>query len=71
MEQGLSLLAPHLGIRVAQNESNSSKEVALAGTIATDNNVVLSGEWFNHSLILVAGCVESVDVAPCSDRLAF
>jgi len=60
MEQSLPLLTSHLRIRVAQNEANRSKQVALARTISADNNVVLPGEWFNHSLILVAGRAGSV-----------
>jgi hypothetical protein len=43
-----------VGVRIAQNETNGSEKVALAGAIATDNYIVLWGEWFDDGLILVA-----------------
>lgn len=54
MKQGLSFLPAKMGIGIAQDEANCSKEVTLAGTIATDDYIVFWGEGLDDRLVLVA-----------------
>lgn len=55
MQQGLSLFATHLGVGIAEDESDGGEEVALAGTIAADDDIVLGREGLDDGLVLVAG----------------
>ena len=55
MEQSLALLPSHLRVRIAEYESNGGEEVALSGTIATDNHIALWRERFDDGLFLVTG----------------
>lgn len=54
MKECLSLLSTHLVVVIAKHESNRGKEVRLARSILTHNNIVLWREWIDHSLIFVA-----------------
>jgi hypothetical protein len=54
MQERLSLFAAHLGVGIAEDEANGGKEVALAGAVATDNNIMLWREGLNHCLFFVA-----------------
>lgn len=54
MKKRLSLLATHLCIGIAENKPNCSEKIALAGSIATDNDIQFRREWFHDRLILVA-----------------
>ena len=55
MDEGLPLLASHLRIGVAENETNSGKEIALPRSIAADDNVEFGREGVDDGLIFVAG----------------
>jgi hypothetical protein len=63
VQKSLSLLATHLSVGIAQNESDGGEEVALARTIATDDNIVLRREGFDDGLVLVAAR------ASCQERV--
>jgi hypothetical protein len=54
VEEALALLAAHLRVGIAENESNGCEEVTLAGTIASDNYIGFVRKRFNDCLILVA-----------------
>ncbi len=54
MKQGLSFFLSHLSICVTEHETDGCEEIALAGAIATNNNIVLRGEGFDNGLIFVA-----------------
>ena len=54
MKKRLSLLATHLRIGIAKNKPNRSKEITLAGPIATDDDVQFRREWFDDRLVLIA-----------------
>jgi hypothetical protein len=54
VQQSLPLFAGHLGIGIAEDEPNGGKEIALARTIATDDNIRAGREGFDDGLILVA-----------------
>jgi len=54
VKKSLSLFATHLRVCIAQDESDGGEEVALAGTIATDNDIMLGRERLNDGLVLVA-----------------
>ena len=54
MKESLALLATHLRICIAEDESNGGEEIAFAGSIATDDHIVAGRERFYHSLVLVA-----------------
>lgn len=54
MKKRLSLFAPHLSIGITEYETDGRKEIALPGSIATNNNVRLRGEWFDDGLLFVA-----------------
>jgi hypothetical protein len=54
MQQSLTLLSPEVSVRIAQDEPNRSKEITLARTIATNDNIVLGRKGLNDRLVLVA-----------------
>jgi len=54
VKQCLSFFAAHVGVRIAEDEPDSGKEVALAGSIATNDNIGFWGEGFDDGLLLVA-----------------
>lgn len=54
MQQSLALFSTEVGVGIAQDESNRGEEVTLAGTIATDDNIVLWRKGLNDRLVLVA-----------------
>jgi hypothetical protein len=54
MQESLTLLAAHLSVGIAQNESNSGEEVTLARTITTNDNIVLWREGLDDGLVFVA-----------------
>jgi hypothetical protein len=58
VQERLTLLAAHLGIGIAKNESNSGEEVALARAIASNNNVSARRKGLNNGLVLVAAACE-------------
>lgn len=53
MKKSLSLLATHLCVCIAQNETNSGEKVTLARTVTADDDIVFGREGFNDCLILV------------------
>jgi len=55
MKKSLTLLATHLGICIAKDESYGSKEITLARTIAAHNYIVLGREGFDDGLVFVTG----------------
>lgn len=59
MQQSLALLATHVLVVVAEHEAHGGEEVALAGTIAADDNVALGREGLDLGLVLVA--LEALD----------
>ena len=59
MQQSLALLAAHVLVVVAEHEAHGGEEVALAGTIAADDNVALGREGLDLGLVLVA--LEALD----------
>lgn len=54
MQQSLALFSAEVSVGIAQDESNCREEVALARTIATDDNIVLWRKGLNDRLVLVA-----------------
>ena len=54
MQQCLPFLSAHLCICIAENKADSGEEIALARAITPNDNVVLRGERFDDSLLLVA-----------------
>lgn len=54
MKQCLALFLAHLSIRVTEYEADRGEEVALAGSIATDNHIVFRGKGLDDRLILIA-----------------
>jgi hypothetical protein len=54
VKKRLSLFATHLSICIAEDESDGGKEVTLARTIATNDDICLRGEGFDNRLFLVA-----------------
>jgi hypothetical protein len=54
MQESLTLLSAKVGVGIAKDESNGSKEITFARTIAADDNIVFGGEWLNDRLVLVA-----------------
>ena len=68
MEESLSLFATHLSVGIAEDESNSGKEIALAGAVAPDDNIGARREGFDDGLVLVT-IIELDDIAPKSALL--
>lgn len=60
MQQSLTLFSAEVGVGIAQDESNRGKEVTLAGTIATDDNIVLWRKGLNDRLVLVAVIMQTL-----------
>jgi len=54
MKQSLPLFLAHLRVCIAEYEADRREEVTLARAIAPNNDIVLGGERFYHSLLLVA-----------------
>lgn len=54
MQKSLTLFSTEVSVGIAQDESNRGKEVTLAGTIATNDNIVLGRKRLNDRLVLVA-----------------
>jgi hypothetical protein len=54
VQESLSLLAAHLSVGIAQNESDGGEKVTLSGTIATNDNIVFGREGLDNGLVLVA-----------------
>ena len=54
MQERTSLLATHLGIRIAEHKSYGGEEITLSRAIATHNDVVLGRKRFDNGLLLVA-----------------
>jgi hypothetical protein len=54
MQESLTLLSAEVGVGITKDESNGSKEVTFARTIAADDDIVFGGEWLNDRLVLVA-----------------
>ena len=53
MQQCLTLLPAHMSICVAEDEADRGEEVALAGTLASNDNIMFWRKWLNDSLIFV------------------
>ena len=54
MKKGLSFLSSHMGIGITEDETNCREEITFAGSIATNNHIVLMRKRLDHGLILVA-----------------
>ena len=54
MQERTSLLATHLGIRIAKHKSYCGEKIALSRAIATHNDIVLGRKRFDNGLLLVA-----------------
>jgi hypothetical protein len=54
VEKGLPLLAAHVCVGIAEDESNGGEEVTLARTIAPDDDIGPGREGLDDGLILVA-----------------
>ena len=54
MQESTSLLATHLGIRIAKHKPDCGEEVAFPRAIATHNDIVLRRKGFDNGLFLVA-----------------
>ena len=53
MQELLSLLSAKMRVVVTKNELYCVKEVTLARSIPTNNNIVLRTEWFDSNLVTV------------------
>lgn len=62
VKQSLTLLASHLSVCIAEDETNCGEEVTLARAIATDDNIVFGREGLDDRLVLVA--MEEVSDVP-------
>lgn len=54
MKKRLSLLSAEMSVGIAENEANGRKEIALAGTIASDDDIMFRRKGLNDCLVLVA-----------------
>lgn len=54
VQQGSALFTAEVGVSIAQDESDGSEEVALAGAISTDDDVRARRERLDDGLVLVA-----------------
>lgn len=54
MKKSLSLLPAEMGIGIAEDEANGSKEITFAGTVAANDDIMFGRKRLNDSLILVA-----------------
>ena len=71
MQQSLTLLSAEVSVRIAQDEPNRSKEVTLARTIATDDNIVLGRKGLDDGLILVAVVIRRLAIVPTQSGVDF
>jgi hypothetical protein len=53
MKKSLPLLATHLRVCIAQNETNGGEKVTLARTVTADDDIVFGRKGFNDGLVLV------------------
>ena len=54
MEEGTSLLATHLCVRITEHKSDCGEEIALPRAVAPHDDIVLWRKGFDHRLLLVA-----------------
>ena len=54
MKKGLAFLSAQVGVSIAEDETNGREEVTLSGAIATNDDIMLRGEWLDDRLVLVA-----------------
>jgi hypothetical protein len=59
MKQSLALLFGHGRVRVGENKTDGGEEIALAGAIPADDNVVTGRKGFDVSLVAVG--LEALD----------
>lgn len=54
MQKGLSLLSPEVCVGIAEDETDGREEITFAGTIATNDHIVLGRKRLDDRLVLIA-----------------
>lgn len=60
MKQSLPLFSTQVGIGITEDKSNCREEVAFAGSVATNDDIVLMRKRFNYGLFLVANKIDTI-----------
>lgn len=53
MQKSLSLLSPHMGVGITEDETDGREEVTFSRAVTADDDIMLVREWLDHCLIFV------------------